>query len=281
MADNLKKENWTSIGGSETSPIDNKARKEVKTKLPVCWIEDHEKEISVNPTGRYSESYNIRGVSNSLNVGQRKFKIYVPLKTKTEITVEVSFKVTSKLTPTGTESEKAAAITTAIASAKTAFEKGVKANWNKKFKLEVSDPVCGKKIFDIVYKVVWVTSGENFTINVHKAYPREGVTGLVMDVSDTTTEWVYAHEFGHCIGLPDEYSYTTDIETVKYYKPNGILDVAISAPPDGKDATDADATIMAAYDSLKTVPRHAWNIAIEVQDLLTSKIGRKITCNIL
>jgi type VI secretion system secreted protein VgrG len=118
-------------------------------------------------------------------------------------------------------------------------------------------------------------------LNVHTACPREGVTGSVVDVSSSTAAWVYAHEFGHCVGLPDEYSYSTDVESVKYYKPDGTLDAAISAPPDGKAATDPDATIMAAYGSLTKLPRHAWNIAIETQSLLTEKLGRAIKCKIV
>lgn len=134
---------------------------------------------------------------------------------------------------------------------------------------------------EIVFKAVWVNSGQHYAIKVHNTYPREGVTGTVMDVSKSTTAWTYAHEFGHCFGLPDEYSYSqTDTQKVKYIKPDGTMDTAISAPPGGKSKTAADATIMSAVDSLKTLPRHAWNIAIEVQDLLTQKLGRAVKCDI-
>ncbi len=81
------------------------------------------------------------------------------------------------------------------------------------------------------------------------------------------------------MGLPDEYSYTADTETVKYYKPDGTLDAAISAPP-SKPKTAADATIMSSTNNTTTLPRHAWYVAIEVQELLTAKLGRKITCTI-
>jgi type VI secretion system secreted protein VgrG len=155
----------------------------------------------------------------------------------------------------------------------------IASNWNGKLKIEVNDPVCGKKTFDIIYKAVWVTSGENYVLNVHTDYDREGVTDTVVDVSATTSPWIYAHEFGHTVGLPDEYAYLADGGTVKYYKPDGTLDSAIAAPYNGKPASASDPTIMSTPDCLIVLNRHAWNIAIEVQQLLTSKMGRKITCD--
>ena len=198
-------------------------------------------------------------------------KIYAPVKTGNKITVEVRFK-----------QEALASVTAAdVDAAKTKLETGVKENWNGKFALEADDPLCGKKAFAIEYKVKWVSSRENYVIKIHNTYPREGVTGSVMDVSKTTSDWVYAHEFGHCIGLPDEYSYVSgSTETVKYIKPDGSLDVAISAPFDGKSKTAPDATIMAAYDNTTVLPRHGWSVAIEVQELLTAKLGRTIKCSI-
>src|SRR6185436_14436706 len=124
------------------------------------------------------------------------FKIYAPVKTATDITVEVRFKV-----------EKDGVTDADVTSAKTKLETGVSTNWNNKFKLVAKDPECPSKTFKIVFKAVWVDSGEHYTIKVHTTYPREGVTGTVMDVSKTTDAWTYAHEFGHCFGLPDEYSY--------------------------------------------------------------------------
>ncbi len=101
-----------------------------------------------------------------------------------------------------------------------------------------------------------------------------------MNVAKSTSDWTYAHEFAHCTGLPDEYSYSTDTEQIKYIKPDGTLDAAISAPSGGKSKTAADATIMSAVDNTTTLERHAWNIAIEVQELLRAKLGRAIKCTI-
>lgn len=236
---------------------------------PDCWSDDYEKDISVNSYGRYFKKYKADGTEYSYNFS-KKYKILVPVKTGNKITVEVKFLAKPQ---TGVSVADATA-------AKTKLENGVKTNWNGKFTLEANDPECGKKTFSVVYKIVWVTSGQDYTINIHNTYPREGLSGKVMNVSKSTSDWIYAHEFAHCVGLPDEYSYSADTETVRYCKPDGTLGAAISAPPGGKSKTAADATIMAAHGNTKTLKRHAWNVAIEVQELLTAKLGRDIKCTI-
>jgi type VI secretion system secreted protein VgrG len=235
-----------------------------------CWPDDYDKEISVNTYGRYFKKYKADGTTEIPLPDSVPFKIYAPVKSGTDITVEVRFKV-----------EKDSGVSDAdVTSAKTKLETGVSTNWNNKFKLVANDPECPSKTFKIAFKPVWVDSGQHYTIKVHNTYPREGVTGVVMDVSKTTDAWTYAHEFGHCFGLPDEYSYSpTETQQVKYIKPDGTLDAAVSAPP-SKSKTAADATIMSSVNCLTTLPRHAWDIAIEVQDLLTQKIGRTIKCSI-
>jgi type VI secretion system secreted protein VgrG len=238
-----------------------------------CWVDDYDKEISITSSyGRYCHKYKPDGTEYAtadLPVLKFRGKIYAPVKTGNKITVEVRFKT-----------QKAGAATDAdVTTAKTKLENGVNTHWNNKFTLEADDPDCGKKSFKIEYKIVWVTSGENYILSVHDAYPREGEGNGTVNVSRTTTEWIFAHEFGHCVGLPDEYSSKGGAETVKYIKPDGTLDGAVTAPP-YKPKTDADATIMSSLDNTTTLKHHAWNIAIETQELLTAKLGRTIKCTI-
>lgn len=234
-----------------------------------CKVDDYEKDIVVNSYGRYFKKYKADGTELSYNF-QKKYKIKVPLKTGNQITVEVRFKV-----------EVQSGVTEADATtAKSNLESGITTHWNGKFTLEAEDPECGKKSFSVVYKPIWVDSGGDYTMKIHATYPREGLSGSTLNVSKTTGAWTHAHEFGHCVGLPDEYSYSTETESVKYIKPDGSLDSPVSAPPDGKPTADPSATIMAAVNNTTVLPRHGWNIAIEVQELLSAKLGRNIKCTI-
>jgi hypothetical protein len=243
--------------------------KKTTTECKKCWTDDFDKAISVNSYGRYFKKYKADGTEYSYTFS-KKYKIVAPVKTGNKITVEVRFKPEPQ---TGVSEADATA-------AKTKLESGVTTYWSGKFTLEADDPECGKKSFTVEYKIVWVDSGQDYTIKIHTTYAREGLSGDTMNVSKSTSDWTYAHEFAHCVGLPDEYSYSTDTETVKYIKPDSTLDAAISAPPDGKSKTAADATIMSAVDNTKVLKRHGWNIAIEVQELLSAKLGRSIKCDI-
>lgn len=242
----------------------------VTPPAPACWVDDHEKAISVQSSGRYYEAFDKNGVKHNYNM-QRKFKVICPLKSGGNVRVEVRIKVAAQ----------SGVVAADVTAAKTALETGVSMHWTNKFKLEITDQPCGTKTLPIEYKVIWVTSGEDYTMKVHQTYPREGVTGLVIDVSKTTTAWIYAHEFGHCVGVPDEYSYTTDNETVQYYKPDGSLDSTVVSAPPTKPASDTSATIMSTFGNTTVLARHVWSVAREVQELLTSKIGRPVTCNVI
>jgi type VI secretion system secreted protein VgrG len=279
-------------GTSSTSPVEFKQRKEVKVDQPICWLADHEKEINVSSVPKYNNTYDPSGQARDY-FDTVKYKIYVPTKSNTDVVVELRVRVTyvkDPVTDLADKQDLTGALTKkreveralAIKNAKDLGAKSLETYWNKKFKIAITDPKCGTRTLPITYKVVWVDSGEHYLMNLHKVYPREGVTGTVIDVSETTDEWTYAHEFAHCYGIPDEYSYVPgNGETVRYRKPDGTEDAPIAVPYNGGHASDPTATVMSAQQCSTVLPRHAWQIAIEVQELLTKKIGRKIKCDIL
>lgn len=234
-----------------------------------CWQKDYETDLNIESYARYFKIFRSDGTENPI-VAPAGFKLKLPLKTGTKATLTIRFKV----------EPQAGVVAADVAAAKRKLESGVATHWTGKFTLDINDPVCGRKSLPIDYKVEWVDAGQHFVIQVHTTYPREGVNGTTMHVSKTTTDWTYAHEVAHCFGLPDEYSYTADTWSVKYIKPDASLDSAINAPPDGKLRTAPDATIMSAVNNTTTLPRHAWNVAIEAQTLIGGDVGRTVTCSI-
>ncbi|PJC98216.1 type VI secretion system tip protein VgrG [Janthinobacterium sp. BJB1] len=278
-------------GDSSTTPVDNKRRKEVLVKLPACWIEDYEKEIAGPSYGRYAQPFQHDGTPHKYK-DKIWFKLYVPAKTDRPVVVEVRFKAITVLDAAGQaleESDKgteSAALrvkqrANVVALAQKNATAGIEGNWNNKFRLEINDPQCGQKVLPVVFRVLWVDDQQHYTLQIHKRYDRENVTGDVMNVSLATALTTYAHEFGHCVGMPDEYSYTEFEETVRYFKPDGTLDEPIVCHVNGTSPEDLTQSIMSYAEGARILKRHGWNIAIEAQELLSKKIGRKIRCDIV
>ena len=94
-------------------------------------------------------------------------------------------------------------------------------------------------------------------------------------IAATEAPWVYGHEFGHCIGLPDEYG----TPGVRYFRPEGgegVLlrrpDASIPANRQGRrTATGRDIdlrTEMSTHSNSSLMPRHLWPTAIEVRRVM-------------
>lgn len=240
-----------------------------RTETVCCWCADYQTEVSVESHGRYMWHYKADGTRHNYSF-PKTFKIEVPAATGTEITVRLRVKVEP-------QSGVAAAD---VATCKSNLLSGVSSHWDNVFTIAARDPAaeCAEKSFRVRFVVEWVSSGQHYTMKVHQTYAREGLTGFELNVSRTTSAWTYAHEVAHCFGVPDEYSYTADVETVRHIKPDGTEDAAVSCPPNGKPTNAPDATIMAAVNNTVVLVRHGWTVAIEAQTLLRANLGRQIEC---
>jgi hypothetical protein len=246
-----------------------------------CWCDDHDEEIDIEAYRRYYLRFDAAGqlietaTAPDGRVGpysvKKKYKLIVPLKTGSKVTVQVRFAVEPQSGVSDTD----------VANAKAMMERGLNNHWNGKFTIAIEDRGCGTKSFPIEYRALWVAHGQHhYTMKVHTVYPRAGVRGFEMNVARDTSNWTFAHEFAHTVGVPDEYSHTSTPEGVKYYKPDGSLDELIRAPVP-PILFSRNSNIMSIGDNTRMMERHAWNIAIEVRDLLTERLRRQVRCTII
>ncbi|KQO07245.1 hypothetical protein [Sphingomonas sp. Leaf242] len=98
---------------------------------------------------------------------------------------------------------------------------------------------------------------------------------IEMHIAATEQAWTFSHEFGHCIGLPDEYSHPG----VGYFKPDGREGLLLQRPDafipanrqggvtSGRRNSDLR-TEMSTNPNSNLLPRHLWPTAIEVRRLV-------------
>lgn len=270
----MDRNTFTAAGKSVLTTKDQTRRKEVLVTLPKCWIADYETEINVLPTGRYYSRIADRSVSQDADQNAR-YRLLVPLLSNSDITVEIRLKVTAYMDVM--DNFKRLPIEEAM-KIKPVVEGGVD-DWNGRFKMKITDPKCGSRTLAIRYVPVWVEQNEHFELRVLKTTKREKVVDNSMILALTSDAFTATHEFGHCLGLPDEYAAMPGMKSVRFIHPDGSQDVEI-ATPEAKSEQETDASLMSSRNNYTFFPRHAWNIAIEAQALLRKELGRKITCDI-
>ena len=157
------------------------------------------------------------------------------------------------------------------------------AGWGGRFRMKITDPVCGMRTVPILFRLLWspddTADNAPYKVNLHKTYPRAGVTGWDVDIgydSDVkpNAAWVLSHEYGHTLSLPDEYFYAgVAAATVVYKKADGSTQsIALEPPADN---------IMKTNGNRVYKKRFFYFAALEAQELLRSKAGRNVTCEVV
>lgn len=252
-----------------SSPVD------IGTSSPaaeLCWLNDHSCQVLENPDGRYFESYDPEGARLEYDLVS-SFRIDVPLKSGGDILVTAKIKVDKQRRVSDSEVEVA----------KERLLRGISRGLNNKFALQAIDGPCGSRTYPIRYAVEFVAAGEDYVMRLHDSIERAEVVGNIIYVSVDTDAWVHVHEFMHCLGLPDEYTdeeeEATDV-AISFFMPNGRLSPETIVARPSRSEPDPEATLMSEHHNTVLKPRHAWNIGLEVQQLLSRETGREVACQI-
>lgn len=257
-----------------------------------CWTVDHNEEISVAPIGHYYNRLKMDGTSEStiapvrsniqIAVTAQKF-VKVAVRVRGEPGFPKNLAIAHLLQPDDPRTIKEKADGAGRVNKVTAdFIAAVHKHWNGKFKLEVVDPVCGKLILPIIFELSVVTEDEHYILQIHEKYDREEVDGELVILSLTTDEFTFIHEFAHCIGVPDEYSYSSkEREKVRYMKPDLTFASDIVVLMETEVEPKANENFMNTNNSLVMLERHAWPIAVEVHRILSDATGRTLRCKVL
>lgn len=157
------------------------------------------------------------------------------------------------------------------------------AGWGNRFKMKITDPICGEKILPIQFRLLWspddISDTASFRVNLYKTHSSANVTGWDINIgydSDVIVDsaWTLAHEYGHTLCLPDEYFYAgVTSATVVYKKADGTNETVTLVPSTGN--------IMYIYNDNTYLKRFYYFTAIEAQELLQKESGRNVICKII
>jgi type VI secretion system secreted protein VgrG len=239
-----------------------------------CWCQDYAVECDPIANSRYY----LRSYDDGPDKGPNPkwFKLFVLLKSGF-IKVQVRFKY-ERYGPT-TQAELDVAIEGLTKAAQ---------SWTGHIAIRIEDPLCGPRVLPVQFEALPVLSEPHYIVTVFQWLPpefqvenqqRAHVEGNQMRLlTSSTREWTFTHEYGHCVGLPDEYGRSPEVERVTYMTPQGPPDPPIDVDARGVGARGQELNVMSTHGQYKRSKRHGYFVAIETQELLTEVLGRPIRC---
>lgn len=166
------------------------------------------------------------------------------------------------------------------------FGSRVASVWSNKANMRITDTTCSpnSKTLPIRFQILWNTAtsiAPHYSVNLVPGPARSNITGLVasIDMHDLNNRaYTLAHEYGHTIGLPDEYLYAArgvTSATVTFNRADGTS-TRITLPQSGN--------LMSTSNNFSLLDRHFYFLEIEAQKLLRSSAGLSkggLTCEII
>ena len=167
---------------------------------------------------------------------------------------------------------------------KDALKARVPAVWSNKADLKITDATCTppEKTLPIRFRVLWddeTTIGHHYTVNLKVGPATSDVTGSQMNLDTLDTDnnsYTICHEYGHTLGLADEYLYAGHSSATLTYKRASGTHETQTLPKSGN--------IMATSGNFNMLKRFQYFVEIEAQELLRSSAGlgkAGITCEVV
>ena len=265
----------------------------------VHWFEAHGRITTANSSGVYYSYFSDTAGANRLALHAPGYRAGLAVMTTMSRRVLVTLKFAARPAP------GIAVSSGEIQKAKDTLVDRVNALWNQHrlaikvlpFDATGRRPLGEERLLRVGFQILWTPTGADYVMYVYPTpndlpiipgrtdrppFVRAGVGAnpIEMHIAATTPDWTYSHEFGHCIGLPDEYSHPG----VMYFRPEGVQGVFLQRPgafiPADKQGNirggvrDTDLrTTMSTNPNNDLLPRHLWPTALEVRKLL-NRSGR-------